>query len=72
MILETAVGWARQCRDLGARQDETTRRAPARKEEQRRMARPERGAGGCITLSPIRWTPSKPSTIAFMRLGKRN
>jgi len=33
--------------------------------------RPERGAGGCIALSFIRWTPSKPSTIAFMRLGKR-
>ena len=33
--LETAVGWARRCHDLGARQDETT---PTRKEEQRRMA----------------------------------
>ena len=38
MILETAVGCACQCRDRGARQDATTRRAHARKEEQRRMA----------------------------------
>ncbi len=36
--LETAVGCACQCRDRGARQGATTRRAHARKEEQRRMA----------------------------------
>ena len=35
--LKTAVGCARRCRDRGARQGATTRRAHARKEEQRRM-----------------------------------
>jgi len=38
MILETAVGCARQCRDRCARQGARTQRAPARKDEQRRMA----------------------------------
>ena len=37
-ILEMTVGYACQYRDQGVRQGETTRRAPARKEEQRRMA----------------------------------
>ena len=37
--LETAVGCACQCRDRYARQGATTRRAGARKKEQRRMAR---------------------------------
>ena len=39
MILDSAVERARACRDRRARQDGTTPRAPARKEEQRRMAR---------------------------------
>jgi hypothetical protein len=42
VTLETAVGCASQRRYRRARQGETTRRAHARKEEQRRMARRER------------------------------
>jgi len=38
VTLEAAVGCARRCRDRGARQDATMQRAPARNEEQRRMA----------------------------------
>ena len=37
--LKAAVGCARRCRARGVRQGATTPRAPARKEEQRRMAR---------------------------------
>jgi hypothetical protein len=39
MILKTAVERARQCRDRRVRQGARTRRATARKDEQRRMAR---------------------------------
>jgi IS5 family transposase len=39
VTLEAVVGRARQCRDRRARQGARTRRAHARKDEQRRMAR---------------------------------
>ena len=42
MILETAVGCARVCRDWRARQGETTQWASAHKAEQRSMARQAR------------------------------
>ncbi|MBH2042200.1 MAG: polysaccharide biosynthesis protein [Comamonadaceae bacterium] len=39
ITLKMAVGCTCRCRDRGTRQDATTRRATARKEEQRRLAR---------------------------------